>query len=366
MKPRERVLKAVDHKEPDRVPIDFGGNLMTGASPKVLKGIRDCLGLAEQPDPRFPYFDDSIQKYFGADIRCVPPKPSKDFTPKRDSQGRVADEWGVFSYYDSHDNPLRHATVEDLKRFPWPNYKDPSRMEGVKEYAKFLHEETDYAVMSEYFLHGFFEGGCRLRGYDQFLLDLLIDRDFVRTFFDKMLELSLTFIDVYFGEIGQYVDLFWFGDDAATQKSPYVSVEIYRELVKPYLREMLAAIRKKSKAKIMHHVCGAARPLIPDYIDLDIDILNPIQPEAVGMAPAGLKADFGDRIAFLGGMGLQGPLTRGTPDEVTHCAKELLEIMKPGGGYIFAAVHSLPDDVPPENVVAMFEAAKKYGQYAGS
>ncbi len=342
--------------------MDFGGTAISSASPKMMANIRRCLGLRDDPDPQFPYFDDVIQKCFGIDFRAIYLKTPGGAEPvwatEDKTDAKTPDEWGISNYADERDNPLRDATRADLDKYTWPDPYDPRRIDGLREYAKQLYHNTDYALVGQHFVHGFVEGGCRLRGYDQFLTDLALDQDFVRAFFDKMLELMKKFTDVYLTEIGEYIQIIWIGDDACTQRGPYMSPELYRKLVKPYFAEYIKAIKSKTKARIMHHCCGSCLELIGDYIDIGIDILNPIQPEAEGMDPDRLKRQFGRQLSFHGGIGLQQVLTRGSTRDVEDTVKSTFATLGPGGGYILAAAHSLSDDVPPENVITLFETGK--------
>jgi uroporphyrinogen decarboxylase len=358
MKPRERVLTALKHQEPDRVPIDFGGTGISSATEEQQKRLREILGLTEKRDPRFLYFDNVLQDYFGVDFRRIgmrgPHKPKN----KVDEKGRPADEWGVADYNDSAFVPLRNFSIADLKSYDYPDPYDAGRIEGIKAYAKFLHNETDYAIVADAPGMGLFEAGCRLRGYDQFMLDFAANQDFIRAFFDIYLDLLKKFVDIYLGEIGDYIDIIWLGDDAATQRAPYISPRQYRQLVKPYFIEYVNHIKKYTKAHIMHHCCGSSFTLIPEYLDIGIEILNPCQPEAVNMEAWRLKNTYGDRMCFHSGIGIQYLLPQGTPQEVVQSVQETAKILGKNGGYICAAGHTPPDDVPAENLIALFETAK--------
>ncbi len=362
MTSRERAVLALAHKGTDRVPMDFGGTGVSSASVAMTERIRECLGLNAPRDPRFPHFDDVVQTYLGVDFRPIPIHPM-DIRPENFGQlprqvSGPTDEWGVSSYADGRNNPLRDVRREDLRKFPWPDPEAPERVAGLREYAKDLYDNTDYALVGQHYMHGLFEGGCRLRGYDQFLLDFSLDPDWVRSFFDIMLDLHLKFINAYLGEIGDYIQVMWVGDDCCTQRGPYVSPGMYREFVKPYFTEIASAIKKKTKARLMNHCCGSCHALADDFIDIGIDILNPVQPEADGMDPARLKSEYGDALSFWGGIGLQHLLIHGTPPDVEARVKQTVKILGKGGGYVLAAAHSLPDDVPPENVIALFAAGQ--------
>lgn len=358
MNARERVLAAVDHRTPDRLPVDIGGTGVSSAPRELQARMLEILGLRADPNPYFNYFDNTLQEYFGCDLRQIGLRGPRHAPERFDEQGRRLDEWGVHDYNDSAANPLRHATVEDLKSYPWPDPYDPGRIEGLREQARYLHDQTPYAVVANAPAHGLFEGGCRLRGYDTFLMDFAANQDFVRTFFDCLLDLQLKLVDIYMGEIGEYIDIIWLGDDVCTQRGPYISPGMYRRLVKPYFTEYIRRIQKYTRARIMHHCCGACSALIPDYLEMGIEILTPSQPEAEGMHPERLKRLYGERMTFHGGIGLQNLLPRGSREEIIAEVRATARILGRGGGYILAAAHTIPDDVPAENVIAMLEAAR--------
>jgi len=268
------------------------------------------------------------------------------------------DEWGVHTYHDAHDNPLRGVSREDLKRYPWPAPVDPRMLEGLRDDAKRLHDHTEYALVGSMVVHGFFEGGCRLRGYEQFILDCALDPDWVRSFFDILLEIGSQRMDAYLDAVGDYLHILWLGDDVCTQRGPYISPVLYRTLVKPYFAEQIRRIKRKTGACIMHHCCGSCYRLIPDYLDIGVEILNPVQPEAADMDHARLKAEYGDRLSFWGGIGMQHVLAEGKPRDVEAAVKRAFAELGRGGGYVLAATHTFTEDIPPENILALYEAGR--------
>jgi len=355
MNSRQRVLTALNHQVPDRLPLELGGAGITSASPATQARLRQALGLHAPADERFPYFDDAIQKALGIDFRAVCLRG----LPERRWRGQTPiDEWGVADYADSHDNPLRHATIDDLKKYPWPDPEDERRYQGLGEYARFLYQETDYAVVGQHVGHGFFEGGCRLRGYDQFMIDCVQNQDWVRRFFDILLDINSRMMEHTLSQVGDYLHVIWLGDDTCTQRGPYISPRLYRELVKPYFAEYIRRIRARTPARIMHHCCGSCYRLIPDFIDIGIEILNPVQPEANEMDHGRLKTEFGSALSFWGGIGMQHTLTEGTPADVTAAVKMAFQTLGPQGGFVLAGTHTFTEDVPAENILTLFEAGR--------
>ncbi len=342
---RERVRQALSHREPDRVPIDIGGTFLSSAPVEMQRGIADVLGLMGEPDPRFDKFDDRIQRHFGCDLRSI--------TPARGVS------WG---FSDVHQAPLRNASVEDLDDYRWPQ-PDDVMVAGVREKARFLHEETDYFVCAAQIGMGIFELGCALRGYERILFDMAADKEFVHALNRKLLETNLRLGDPYFSEIGCHADMVLIGDDLATQNGPYMSPESFRELVKPYFAEYVASIKRHCpRAAVAHHCCGSSYRLLDDLSEIGIEVINPVQTKAHEMSPERLSENKA-LLSFHGGVDLQHVLPHGSVGEVEEFVRDLIRHLAPGGGYILAACHTLPEDVAPENVVAMFEAALKWGAY---
>jgi len=345
MSHRERVCTALSHREPDRLPIDLGGTFLSSAPPEMQRRIAEVLGLAGEPDPRFEKFDDRIQRRFDCDLRSI--------TPARGVN------WG---YTDVQDAPMGNATVDDLGNYPWPQ-PDDAMIAGVRDKARFLHEQTDYFICASQIGMGVFELGCRLRGYERILFDMAADKEFVHALNRKLLEVNLRLGDFYFGEIGCHADMVLLGDDLASQNAPYMSPECFRELVKPYFAEYVASIKRQCpRAIIAHHCCGSSFRLLDDLAEIGVEVINPVQTRAHEMSPENL-AQKKDVLSFHGGVDLQHVLPHGTVGEVEEFVKDLIRHLGPGGGYILAACHTLPDDVKPENVVAMLEAALRWGAY---
>ena len=382
MNSRERVYAAANHREPDRVPICFGGaggNFITECPPngRVCSELYEYLGLKDaepikitdvftQPtniDPRVVQrlHSDMLQVGCNAPRVTVEPDGSKTWPWFCGMRIRK-----VGLYDEPFDFPLRHMTTKaDIDAYPWP---DPSVniMDGVVERARYLHEETDYFVVGRCISTMLpFLGYALLSGMDKWLTDMKIDPKFYHQLSEKLLEIGLAVNEQFFGGIGQYLDGANVMDDLGTQESLFMSHDDYVQFVKPYTVEIIKNIRKhlRPEAKIIIHSCGSVYKAIPDLIEIGVEVLNPVQPLARNMEPWRLKKEFGDDIAFLGGFDIQQLLPLGTTDEVKEGAKKLIQEYAHGGGFIFATAHNIEPDTPPENIVAAFDAAYEYGKY---
>lgn len=379
MTPRERVLTACSFKEPDRVPIDFGGLISTilDAGPYGYRALAKYLGIRDYEKPAVAYIlnsvanvDERIYKRFHVDFRHVFP-PNAEGPITRHPDGTLTVIHGIRfkplgNYYNPFDFPLGNATnPKDIENYPnWANPLDPYYQNGTEDTLKHLKEETDYAV---YALCGYWgmlgHSYAFLAGFDKFISDMVINPEFYKALMEHILHLNVTWINEYFGRLGDYPDVILIGDDMGAQDGPFMSVEMFRKFVKPYMRDLIRAIRKNSKAKIKLHSCGSVYKLIPEFMDIGVDILNPIQPLAKDMAPEKLKKEFGNKIVLHGGIDEQRLLAFGTKEEVIEGTKRYLDILAPGGGYIAAASHNIEPETKPEVVVAMYDTIYEYGRY---
>jgi uroporphyrinogen decarboxylase len=377
--PRERVMLALSHKEPDRVPIDFGSNYMTSITLPPYLALEAALGLSPEP-PRFhtPLSKvvlprEEILRRVRADTRGVP-RPNAPATWRNQVQedGTILDEFGVLwkqpaghAHYEFLRGPFEgHPTLSDLQAFPWPDDpEEPRRVAGCKEMAHHLYEETDYAVVSA-IPGGFVTWSQFMRGYEGWFLDLAADQKFAEALMDRVLDFLLALAGKLLEEVGPYIQIITFGDDLAAQNGLMMSMPMFRKLIKPRLARAFDFIRSRCDAKLWFHTDGAIVPLIPDLVDLGIDILNPIQVTAKGMDDTRrLKEEFGDHLVFWGGIDTQQLLPFGTPEAVRADVRRRFLDMARGGGYVLNSVHNIQGDVSPENIVAMFDEAFSFGTY---
>ena len=377
MTSRERVRLALNHQEPDRVPLDFGG-LLASINVYTYDALVEALGLQANPSDAIlsrewsnvPKPAEAILERWGIDFRRVWLGGPQNFTPvvnKADQS--FVDEWGLtwkrVGHYNEFVNPpLAGAEVADLMRYRFPDPTDPGRYRGVREWAQRLFRETDYAVVAGHSMFGVFELGCWLCGFNDFLPRLAVDKRFVRVFFDRVLEVQKEIVGRYLDLVGPYVQMVETADDLGQQYNSFVSLEMYREMIKPYHQAYTRFIKDKApQAKVFMHSCGSIHNLIPELIDNGVDILNPVQPTATNMEAWRLKRDFGSALSFHGGIDVVEVLPKASPEQVEQFVERKIGEFAPGGGYILAASHNIQDDTPCRNVIAMYEAGAKHGRY---
>jgi len=365
---RERVLKTFNHKEPDRIPLDLMGHASMLVDKTYLR-LRDYLGLSAIPPVRSGttanYYDERILEYLDIDFRRIFLKKKRQ-SPAGEN-GTYTDEWGITYkkeglYYNVASHPMKNfRTKEEVEHYEWPKAEDVFVTEGLKEQAKHLYEKTGYALVARNPLTaGFLDRGFMLFGMAEFLMAIMTSPELARCAIRRMLEIYNDVYSMFLDEIGPYVQMVETGDDMGTQESTLVSPAIYRELFKPAESELYALIRKKAPdAKIFRHCDGAIFDLIPDFIEIGVDILNPVQTSARNMEPHKLKETFGDRLVFHGTLESVG---KGMDAAITEL-KERVAVFAPNGGYVLSTCNHLID-VEPEDIVAIFQAAKEYGMYS--
>jgi uroporphyrinogen decarboxylase len=382
MTSRQRLLAALDHQEPDRVPIDLGGN-QTGIHKFAYAALIRHLEIEDEITimdavQQLARPCEAVLERFHVDTRYVAAGAASGFDGgivTRTRHGRVwhdlTDEFGVRwsmpddrpYYMDITHHPLADAGLEQVRQYPFPKGDDPGRFEGLRERALALKKETPYAVVSG--IAGVVYEICwYMRGLERWFIDMVTQPEFCEAMLERTLEFWLDWLRVFCDEVGDVVDVIMIGDDLAGQKGPMFRPEFYRRVVKPRQKRLVEYIRSRTPAKIWYHTCGACAGFIPDLLDNGIDVLNPVQISADHMEPGQLKARFGDRLSFWGGaIDAQHVLPTATPEQVRQHVRRNLEVWKPGGGYVFNNVHNIQAAVPPENVVALFDAAYEYGFY---
>ena len=383
MNSRERVRLALNHKEPDRVPFDLGGTVLTSMHHFVYKGVREKLGLAAIEPRIMDIFqqiveiDDDLRELWPTDVTNVAPRSSATFkieinTTDLPGYDFFHDEFGIGwrkpkdggFFYDMFEHPLSGPiTKETIDNYPWPDPVDPARFEGLAERAKVV-AESGQAVILGGLTAGFMEITAWTRSFADYYADLAGDPELIGYLMDKIIDLKLQYWEVALPMVGEYADVVQEADDFAGQFRMLFSPKTFRKMMTPRQKYLFGRIHELTDAKIFFHSCGAIRPVIPDLIENGVDIINPVQVSASGMDPFELKKDFGKDLVFWGGgVDTQRVLGDGSPQEVRDDVKRNIEALAKDGGMVFAAVHNIQPNVPPENVIAMYEAYRKYGVY---
>ena len=376
MKPltsRERVVATLRHQEPDRVPVSLGGTAHKISDP-LFHELRAYFGISGEPDRvltgiSYSFNDDRLLDALDTDTRYVHMTAAEPYKRRVYADGSYDIEWGVTFKDEGYftavvGHPLREAGIEDLDRYPWPDGADPVRSRGLRDRAKRLFEETDRAVVAYRPVPcGLFEMACMLRGTEVFLVDMLANPDFAAALLEKIFAVQYALYRQQLEAVGPYVQMVEMIDDYGSQSGLLFSPRLYRNLLQPLQQCIVALIHQLApQARIMFHSCGAVAPLINDFVVTGFDALNPLQPRAVGMEPAVLKREYGDRMGFLGGIDVQQTL-RGPREGVRDEVRDRIRHYGPGGGYILAPSHNLFDDVPLTNVLCMLETAREFGCY---
>ena len=381
MNPRERVMRALNHQEPDRVPIDLGGTIVSSIAKKAYVELEAYLGMPAEEIrmldhvQQLPYVSEPFMERFGVDFRMVqlPAATAPGLTIfKEGDYLAFVDRWGAKLhmpqdgglYFDWVDFPIKAATLAALDAYRWPR-PDPLEMNAVLgRQARDLFEHTDYALVGSGVIGGgIFEQPARTMGLENFLMALVAEPKFADRFMERITDIYIESCNNYLDQVGPYIQVFTYWDDVNTQNGWLISPDTYRKRIKPHERRLVEAIKRKTNAKLFFHACGAARELIPDLIDIGFDVLNPVQVSARGMDTRELKREFGRDIVFWGGgVDTQHILPFGTPQQVVDEVKRRIDDLAPGGGFVFAAIHNIQASVPPENIVAAFDTAREYGK----
>lgn len=377
---KERILKAVSHSEADRVPIDLGSSTATSINVKAYIALLELLGYKDEKIEFYNVLsqlakvDKKIIRRFSIDTCCIFPKLIfiEDFLQQNDGSS-VIDEWGIKwfmpknngHYYDMIYHPLENCSIEDLNNYKWVNGANPDRFTDMELQINEALQEQNALVLGATVGNGIFQTGNWLEGYYDFLCDVASGSGKAEMIMEKVLEIKIAFWETVLDKWGPKLDIVFELDDLGMQSGLLISPEKYKTMIKPRQKLLFEFIKKKSPhIKIMYHSCGSIKPLIPHLIETGIDILNPVQISAFDMNPADLKKEFGNDITFWGGgIDTQYTLPKGTPEQIEFEIRKNLEIMAPGGGFVFAPVHNIQEEVPPENIIKMFETVLKYGRY---
>jgi uroporphyrinogen decarboxylase len=368
---RERVLATLNFEEADRLPIDLLGNATMLLDDAYLK-LRNHLKLSEIPPVRFGatanYYDERILEYFDVDFRRLFLKKNPKTKVRFIDDESFIDPWGV-TYKKLGDlvNPVNHplehlTTVKEVEDYPWPKAEDLFTTEGLAEEAQKIYETSDYALVARNPMPGgFLEQANNLMGMQTFLVSLFTAPDIAHSVINHLREIYYGVYSMFLDAVGPYVQMVEVSDDLGGQSNLIMALETYREFIKPAEIELYNMIHQKApNAGLFHHTCGAVFNIIPDLIEVGVNILNPVQTAAKGMEPERLKNAFGKSITFHGA--IESLKKTKTKDEIVAEVKRKIDILSPGGGYILAPCNHVLE-LEPEKLIAAFETALEYGRY---
>ena len=402
MTPRERVLAALNHREPDRVPIDFSGHRSSGIAAIAYPKLREYLGLPPKPIrvydviQQLAIVDEDVLDRFGVDTielgrgfaldeqawsNWTLPDGTACFVPAWTQIERDDERWVVRSktgrvfaqmpdgtlyfeqtYYPFVEQDDLGAIAEAFDESMWTGIAAPPGPidgEALCEGARQLRQRTDRAIIG-LFGGNLFEIGQFLYRNDQFFMLLAGEPKRAHRFLDKLVEVHLGNLEQFLGAVGEHIDIVLFGDDLGMQTGPMMSPQMYREFFKPRHKLLWNRAKELADVKVMLHCCGGVRELLGDLIEAGLDAINPVQISCSGMDVAELKAEFGTELTFWGGgCDTRDVLPNGTPEQVAEHVRKQVKTLSPGGGFVFQQVHNILANVPPQNIAAMFEAVNE-------
>lgn len=377
---RERILAALNHEEPDRVAIDFGGAEFTTITLAAYERLKRYLHVETPTEPMsiihsVAHPAEEILHKFGVDTRNVQPGAYEGGADRWIDDNNYMDVFGVHwkrteEDVDQHflhkDGPFYEGklTVEAVEANDWPDGRNPGLANGVRERVEQIKSSGEDHAVCLYLPGGVIHRGYAMRGFEAYLKDLYKSPEALTRMMDKLCDFWCDTAETVIEAAGpDNIDIIYFGEDLGTQEGCMFDPEgIYAKYLKPRHRRMVETAKSltNQKAKVCFHCCGSAYHFIPHLIDIGIDALNPVQVTAKNMEPERLKDEFGDKLCFWGGINTQEILPFATPDEVASETRRVIDILGKGGGYILNSVHNIQAEVPPENIVAMFETGVQH------
>jgi uroporphyrinogen decarboxylase len=380
--PRERVLMAINHEVPDRAPIVLGVSNATGIKMSTYQALKELLGI-DAPD-KYLYnwpelgtaaIDEATMVRLHSDVRGVldlEPAHVLERNRNRELHSDFVDSWGSGAReirpgeWFPMVHPLAGAmTIDEIEAHHWPDMNDPTRVAHVGAEAKRLAEENQYAIIATPWLLFPLERAFAMQGMDTFLMNMALHPEFAEALLWKIQAACKQLMGHFLEALGPNVDIIKIGDDLGTQESLLMSPDMYRNVLKPIHADWIEFIKARTDAKLFFHTDGDVFPLIDDFVEMGIDILNPIQTSAGGMSNLeALRDRYGSKMVFCGAIDTQRILPRGTPEDIRTEVRRVIDILGPGGGYMVSSVHTVMNDVPAENVLAMVDAVEEYGHAA--
>jgi len=375
---------ALDHQQPDRVPIMLGVSNATGLKMSPYKALKTELGinapdeyLYHWPELGTACIDEATMQHLHSDVRGVldlEPSATLARNRARPAHTDYIDSWGSGAseikpgQWFPMVHPLATATtIEEIEAHPWPDMDDPTRIAHVAQQAQQLADDNQFAIVATPWLLFPLERAFAMQGMDTFLMNMALYPEFAEALLWKLQAVCKQLMGNFLNELGPNVDIIKIGDDLGTQQSLLMSPDMYRQVLKPIHADWIEFIKARTDAKLMFHTDGDVFPLIDEFVEMGVDILNPIQTSAGKMSDLeALRDRYGSKIVFCGGIDTQQVLPHGTPAEVKAEVGRVIDILGPGGGYMLASVHTVMDDVPAENILAMVDAAVEHGRASRS
>lgn len=367
---RERVLAAMNHQTPDRVPVDIAGTGASQINADAYQSLKRYLGMKTGPLQFFSrrshlaMAEEDVLQKLEVDFRVIRPSGPDRRSEHDLPDGAIIDAWGVVwtkpehgHYYVKKPIFTGDLSPASLARYDWPDPDDPGFTRGLNETARSLYEDTDYAVVLSLPV-GFVHQTQFMRGYEDWLIDLMDNLKGAESLADAVLDVYIPMVRNMIRACAHHFDVVFYADDVAFQNGPIMRLDTFRRFLKPRFKRIFDMIKAETQAKILFHSCGSVVSLIPDLIDVGIDSLNPVQVSAAGMDTAVLKREYGNALSFWGGIDTHRVLPFGTPQDVREEVRRRINDLADSGGYVLASVHNIQAEVPPENIVAMVEAAR--------
>jgi uroporphyrinogen decarboxylase len=398
---RERVIKALNHQESDRIPLDLGGIDVSGITGVAYNNLRNHLNLEQGRTQIFDVHQQiaKIEKDIREllEIDTIPlllePRRWKASRLPDSSSCEIPEKWNSIKenddlivrdqqnnviarmpqggfYFEPLFTPLSKieepSQIENyltyIESIDRPDYADES-MDMIASRARKLYKKTDFAIIANLGLH-LFTGGLTLRGYENFMMDLVSNKKLAHAILERLVNAHIKRCELYLDRVDQFIQVISVKEDLGTQQGPMISIDCYKEMIWPYQKKLFQFIKKKTGAFLLLHSCGSIYRFIPYFIEAGIDALNPIQVSAAEMDTKKLKKEFGNDITFWGGgCDTQQVLNRGSAKQIEEEVKRRIEDLAPGGGFVFTQVHNIQPDVSPANIMTMIEAFRKYRNY---
>jgi uroporphyrinogen decarboxylase len=376
---RQAFAATLDHQHPERILVDYGkhiGSFHINAYQAIKShfGVQSEMVILDRMAQNVK-LDEAVCEGLGIDFRWIVPHWVGVRNVQIDGQPGYIDMWqtphkwtDVGQYYAIHASPFDQdeLTIEAIENFDWPDPRNPAMFSGLREQAISWYENTNYVIGADGIKVGILQTASQLRGYDKLFMDFALNPDATHHFLDKLSSIINEMYRQYMEVVGPYIQLVVITDDQGTQNSLMISPKMFREFIKPRLGSLIQTIKDSAPVKVMLHCDGAIMKIIPDLLEIGVDILNPIQTVVKDFEDTmALKAKFGDQVCFHGGIDVQQVLTQYKPDQVRQEVKKRISDLGPHGGYIIAPCHNINIDIPLENTLALFSAAQEFGRYPG-